>query len=148
MENKALNPMNIIRNSFGRRRIFINMPPTPAGQDPKPIMVYLNSDLSGDAVNVKIMHTQVDAVTPQPFYQIEFGEGSVHTQVNIAVNAKPSCFQILGNGSREKVPIRFNSDHLPQNFRLCLYDPGEMTVPTRIGPRGAQFWIEYDYIAN
>lgn len=111
-------------------------------------MVYLNTDISGDAVNAKLMYCQINAAAAQPFYQLEFGEGAVHTATNIVQGARGSCFQVIGNGSREKIPIRFNSDHIPQNFKLSIYNIGEPTSLTVLGANGAQIWMEYDFIAN
>jgi hypothetical protein len=141
MDNKMLNPVNIVRSTIGKRRIFIHTTSNPK-------MVTLNSDLSGLAVNVKIMSCLIDATTAQPFYQLEFGEGALHTQANNVEGARASCFQVLGNASREKVPVKFNSDYLPQYFKLSIYNPGEPATLTSLDTNGAQIWIEYDYIAQ
>jgi hypothetical protein len=149
MDNKALNYMNIARNSFGRRRINIYLPHDNADAltHGNSKMVYLNSDMPGDAVNVKLMYCHVDAVTAQPFFQVEFNQG-VHTQNNITYNCRASCMQVLGDGSREKVPMRFNSDHIPQNFKLSIYNPGEPATLVDFGNNGALLIIEFDYVAN
>lgn len=140
LDNKALNYVNVLRNSYGRRRIFIHMTSNPQ-------MITLNSDLTGDAVMARIMWTKVATAAPQPFYQLDFSSG-VHNQQNIAAGARASCFQIIGDGSREKVPLRFNSDHLPQNFKLTILNPGEPATVTALGADGAQVCIEFDYIAT
>lgn len=112
-------------------------------------MVYLNTDMPGNAVNVKIRRFIVDnAGGTEAYYQLDFGQNTVHTQTNTVFGAKPACFQVPAEVVNQKVPLRFMSDHIPQNFKLSIYGPGEPATLVTLGGDGAQLFIEYDYIAT
>jgi hypothetical protein len=141
MDNRSSNPINIARNSIGKKRIFIHVTANPE-------MVYLNTDMPGDAVNVKIYKAVVDAAAGKPYYQIEFSTNSVHSYTNTVYGAKPTSFQVISGDNMAKVPIRFYNDHIPQNFKVAIYDPGQSGNLTALGPNGAQLYIQYDFIAT
>jgi hypothetical protein len=147
LDNRAQNPINIIRNTIGRRRIFVHVTQNPQ-------MVYLNTDMPGNAVNVKLRKFMVDDKSvgaPFNYYQLDFGQNTIHTQTNTVFGAKATCVQVsYGNGDGEnvKVPMRFMSDHIPQNFKLTIYGPGEPATLVTLDTKGAQLIFEYDYIAT
>jgi hypothetical protein len=140
LENRADNPVNIARNSVGQRRIFIDVRTNPQ-------MVYLNTDLPGKAVNVKVVNFSIDAVA-QPYYQIDFGTNTTH-DTSITFGAKSSSVQVIsGVATRTKIPMRFYNDKIPQYFQLSIYNPGEPSTLVALGANGAQIDIQYSYIAT
>ena len=110
--------------------------------------------MPGNAVNVKLKKFIVDDSSGggvSNYYQLDFGQNTVHTQTNTVFGAKATCFQVSygnANGENQKVPLRFMSDHIPQNFKLSIYGPGEPATLIPLGSNGAQLFIEYDYIAT
>lgn len=142
LDNGNNNIINVARNSVGRRRVFIDVKTNPC-------MVYLNTDIPGLAVNAQIRKTSVDTgAATYPYVQLDFG-GAMHTETNITYGAKCGCFQVsAGQGESIKVPVRFLSDHIPQNFKLSIYGPGEPADLVTLGPLGAQVYIQYEFIAN
>jgi hypothetical protein len=140
LENKQDNPLNVVRNSYGRRRIFIDMRTNPC-------MIYLNSDISGKIVFAQIRKVSLDTAA-KPYYQLDFG-GALHTETNLASGAKSNCVQVTqGAGESVRVPIRFLSDHIPQNFKLSIYGDGEPASLVTLGGDGAQIFIQYEFIAQ
>lgn len=145
IDQQSTNVLQNLRASTGRRRIFINIHSNPE-------MVYLNTDMPGLATNVRIRyaHVDVDEANIKPYYQFQMGTQSVWTNTNIAHGAKPSSFQILAGNEKENCPVRFVSDHLPQNFQLAVYNPGEnpSLVQFKQGGDGAILVLQYEFIAN
>jgi hypothetical protein len=141
LQDKTDNPANVMRNSYGRRRIFIDAKTNPC-------MVYLNSDLPGKAVFAQIRKVIVDTQNTSPYFQLDFG-GACHTEANVASGAKSNYFQVTsGNGESIRVPIRFLSDHIPQNFKLSVYGSGEPADLITLGNNGVQIFIQYEFIAQ
>ena len=138
------NYISMVKNSTGRRRIVLQVFSNPQ-------QCYLSSDIPGKAVNAKIVHCYYHAplgTTMPDYVQIDMGE-ACHKETVLAVGCKPSCFQVPLIQAPQRVPIKFNSFHLPQQFQLSFYGPGENASLLPMDPDlGALVIIEYEYIST
>jgi hypothetical protein len=135
---------NVVRNSTGKRRIFIDVRHNPE-------RVNLNTDTPGDAVLVKIVMVTIDpshyAVALAPYIQLDFGDAA-HRESNQVYGGVSTCYQVPLDGVKAKTPMRFRGDHIPQFFMLSIYEPGEPAYLYDLGPNGCQIWLEYEFIAG
>lgn len=139
----STNPHNMWRRFKGRKRMFFDIRTNPC-------VINLNTDIPGHAFNAAIYRFQIDPTAAQPYYQVDFGLNTLHTEDTITFGAKSSSVQLYNSGTASadstEVPIRFFNDHIPQHFTIRIYGPGEPATPTTLAANGCQVFIQYDFV--
>jgi hypothetical protein len=136
------NPHNMWRNYSGPSTIFIDMRTNPQ-------TVSCSSDIPGDSLNAKITKFLIDdAGGNKKYYQIDFGAHTLHTENCITVGAYPNAIQVIdgSHGMDVDTPVKFLNNHIPKVFTVSIYAPGETGQLIVLGAKGAQIFMQYDFV--